>query len=143
MRARVVAFDRLRGQTVGRARARPSIGRTRAPALASHRNAHVGARHGHADALVMCTTDFDECWHDTHDAMNAAFVARRTASASMSTFRHVTEAFSQPGSYRDALRRCCDRTADAAAMTARSSRAPVIVERMAAASFWAAELFSE
>ncbi|APY95902.1 hypothetical protein [Burkholderia pseudomallei] len=111
--------------------------------LASYRNAHVGARHDHADALVMCTTDFDECWHDTHDAMNAAFVARRTASASMSTFRHVTEAFSQPGSYRDALRRCCDRTADAAAMTARSSRAPVIVERMAAASFWAAELFSE
>ncbi|MBO7810998.1 hypothetical protein J6363_19850 [Burkholderia pseudomallei] len=102
-----------------------------------------GARHGHADALAMLPTAFNECWHDTHDAMNAAFVARRTASASMSTFRHVTEAFSQPGSYRDALRRCCDRTADAAAMTARSSRAPVIVERMAAASFWAAELFFE
>ncbi|EDO89142.1 hypothetical protein [Burkholderia pseudomallei] len=55
----------------------------------------------------------------------------------------MTDAFSQPGSYRAACHRCCDRTADAAAMTARSSRAPVIVERMAAASFWAAELFSE
>ncbi|AFR20681.1 hypothetical protein BPC006_II2757 [Burkholderia pseudomallei BPC006] len=138
-----MAFDRLRGQTVGRARARPSIGRTRAPALASHRNAHVGARHGHADALVMCPTDFDECWHDTHDAVNATRVARRTARVGAPTFGPMTDAFSQPGSYRAACHRCCDRTADAAAMTARSSRAPVIVERMAAASFWAAELFSE
>ncbi|MBD2918882.1 hypothetical protein [Burkholderia pseudomallei] len=102
-----------------------------------------GARHGHADALVMCPTDFDECWHDTHDAVNATRVARRTARVGAPTFGPMTDAFSQPGSYRAACHRCCDRTADAAAMTARSSRAPVIVERMAAASFWAAELFSE
>ncbi|WP_321864413.1 S-methyl-5'-thioadenosine phosphorylase [Burkholderia cenocepacia] len=93
-------------------------------------------------ALIAIPTDFD-CWHDTHDAVNAAIVAERMAGISASVFRFVTEAITRLGTHRGTCPCGCDRALDTAVMTAPAYRDPAIVERLAAVSPRAAALFSE
>lgn len=80
-------------------------------------------------ALIAIPTDFD-CWHDAHDAVNAALVAQRMADTIDSTRRLVTEAVARLGAHRGACRCGCDHALDTAVMTAPEHRDPAMVARL-------------
>ncbi|HEY1609720.1 MAG TPA: S-methyl-5'-thioadenosine phosphorylase [Paraburkholderia sp.] len=92
-------------------------------------------------ALVAIPTDFD-CWHDSHDAVNATLVAQRMSDLSASTHRFVSEAIVRLGAHRGVCPCGCDRALDTAVMTALDHRDPAMVERLATIAPRAVELFS-
>lgn len=93
-------------------------------------------------ALVAIPTDFD-CWHDSHDAVNAALVAQRMGDLSATTYRLAAEAITRLGVHRGRCPCGCDRALDSAVMTAPEHRDAAMVERLAAVSPRAASFFSK
>ncbi|KAB0499313.1 S-methyl-5'-thioadenosine phosphorylase [Pseudomonas lini] len=80
-------------------------------------------------AMIAIPTDFD-CWHESHEDVNAALVAQRMADTFTLTRRLVTEAVSRLGKHRGACPCGCDRALDTAVMTAPEHRDPAMVDRL-------------
>ncbi|AZD25440.1 5'-methylthioadenosine phosphorylase [Pseudomonas chlororaphis subsp. aurantiaca] len=80
-------------------------------------------------AMIAIPTDFD-CWHESHEPVNATLVAQRMADTFNLTRRLVTEAVTRLGRHAGACPCGCDRALDTAVMTAPEHRDPRMVERL-------------
>ncbi|OHX14279.1 S-methyl-5'-thioadenosine phosphorylase [Chromobacterium sphagni] len=80
-------------------------------------------------ALVAIPTDFD-CWHQSHEAVNAAMVSERMAQIGASARRLVEEAVKRLGSHDGDCRCGCDRALETAVMTAPALRDPDMLARL-------------
>lgn len=74
-------------------------------------------------AMIAIPTDFD-CWHESHEEVNATLVAQRMADTFSRAHRPVTEAVSRLGGHRGACPCGCDHTLNTAVMTAPEQRDP-------------------
>ncbi|KWT08254.1 MULTISPECIES: S-methyl-5'-thioadenosine phosphorylase [Pseudomonas syringae group] len=80
-------------------------------------------------AMIAIPTDFD-CWHDSHEQVNATLVAQRMADTLTLTRRLVTEAITRLGEHQGACSSGCDHALDTAVMTAPEHRDPEMIARL-------------
>ncbi|MDO7925237.1 S-methyl-5'-thioadenosine phosphorylase [Pseudomonas sp. KFB-139] len=80
-------------------------------------------------AMIAIPTDFD-CWHESHEDVNATLVAQRMADTFTLTRRLVTEAVTRLGEHQGACSSGCDHALDTAVMTAPEHRDPEMVARL-------------
>lgn len=80
-------------------------------------------------AMIAIPTDFD-CWHASHEDVNATLVAQRMADTLTSTQRLLIEAVTRLGGYRGQCPCGCDHALDTAVMTAPEQRDPQMVARL-------------
>ncbi|MEE4572662.1 S-methyl-5'-thioadenosine phosphorylase [Pseudomonas alliivorans] len=80
-------------------------------------------------AMIAIPTDFD-CWHDSHEDVNATLVAERMADTFTLTRRLVTEAVTRLGEHHGTCEYGCDHALDTAVMTAPQHRDPEMIARL-------------
>ncbi|QQQ48933.1 S-methyl-5'-thioadenosine phosphorylase [Pseudomonas syringae] len=80
-------------------------------------------------AMIAIPTDFD-CWHESHEQVNATLVAQRMADTVALTRRLVTEAVTRLGEHQGACSAGCDHALDTAVMTAPEHRDPEMIARL-------------
>ncbi|MEX5567499.1 S-methyl-5'-thioadenosine phosphorylase [Pseudomonas syringae] len=80
-------------------------------------------------AMIAIPTDFD-CWHESHEQVNATLVAQRMADTVALTRRLVTEAVTRLGEHQGTCSAGCDHALDTAVMTAPEHRDPEMIARL-------------
>ncbi|WP_455808159.1 S-methyl-5'-thioadenosine phosphorylase [Pseudomonas koreensis] len=80
-------------------------------------------------AMIAIPTDFD-CWHESHEQVNATLVAQRMADTVALTRRLVTEAVTRLGEHQGTCSSGCDHALDTAVMTAPEHRDPEMIARL-------------